>query len=272
MSKMDLSNITKEMLSKLFREGKRFDGRNLLDFRDFEVETGVSNKAEGSARVKLGKTEVVVGVKMSIGSPYPDSLNKGNLIVSGDLLPLASPRFEHGPPGFDAIELPRLVDRMIRDSGLIDFESLCIEAGEKVWNLFIDIYPINDDGNLVDASGIAALAALKNAVYPGIDENSNADYKHRTDKKLKLSDETLPLSFTFFKLGDSLLLDPTREEQEACDTKVTWGISKWNSQYMLNSCQKGWETPFTSDEVQTMMKTLPKKYDEVIGKLNKSIK
>src|SRR3990167_4775884 len=134
MSSMDVSNITRENLKKMFLEKKRFDGRDLLDFRDFEVEYGVSNKAEGSARVRLGKTEVIVGVKMQIGEPYPETPDKGNLIVSGDLLPLASPKFEAGPPGFDAIELPRLVDRAVRECGIIDFEKLAIEKGKKVWS------------------------------------------------------------------------------------------------------------------------------------------
>ena len=272
MSKMKVSNLTKQMIADMIKEGKRFDGRKEFDLRNFEVETGVSNKAEGSARVRLGKTEVLVGVKMSTGEPYADSKNKGNLIVSGDLLPLASPRFEHGPPGFDAIELPRLTDRMLRESGFIDFEKLCIKEGENVWNLFVDIYPINDDGALVDASSIAAVAALKSATFPGIDDQGKADYKNRTKDKLPLSDEIVPISFTFYKIEDKILLDPTREESEACDTKVTWGISKWNGQYMLNSCQKGWETPFNSSEVKQMMKALPEKYEEVMKKLNKALK
>jgi len=133
MSSMETSTLTKEKLRKMFTEGKRFDGRNLSDYRDIEVSYDVSNKAEGSARVKIGKTEAVVGVKLQVGEPYPDSPDKGNLMVSGDLLPLASPRYESGPPKFNAIELPRLVDRAIRGSGMIDFEKLVIEKGEKVW-------------------------------------------------------------------------------------------------------------------------------------------
>src|SRR3989344_1799098 len=163
MSAMDSSNLTIEYMKKMFAEGKRFDGRKLTDFRDFEVSYEVSNKAEGSARVKLGKTEVVVGVKLAVGTPYPDSMDKGNLVVSGDLLPLASPRYESGPPGFEGIETPRLVDRVIRESGIIEWEKLVITPKEKVWTVYIDIYPLNDDGSLIDASCIAAVAALRDA-------------------------------------------------------------------------------------------------------------
>jgi exosome complex component RRP42 len=271
MSSMQPSNLTKETLKKMFAEGKRFDGRGLLDLRDFEVEYDISYKAEGSARVRMGKTEVIVGVKMQLGEPYPDSADKGNLMVSADLLPLASPRYEAGPPKFNAIELPRLIDRMVRESGMIDLGKLCIKKGEEVWTVIVDIYPINDDGSIIDAASIGTIAALHNSKIPGI-KDDRPDYENRTKNKLPLSKETMPLSFTFYKLGDSLLLNPTREEEESCDCKITWGISKWNKQYMLNSCQKGMETPFSRAEIEEMMKILPKKYDETIKKLGKFMK
>jgi exosome complex component RRP42 len=271
MSSMKVSNLTKEMLEKMFDKEKRFDGRKLTDIRDIEIEYGISYKAEGSARVKMGKTDVVVGVKMQLGEPYPDSPDKGNLMVSADLLPLASPRYESGPPKFPAIELPRLIDRMIRESGMIDLSKLCIKKGEQVWTVIVDIYPINDDGAIIDAASIGAIAALHNAVIPGI-KDDKPDYENRTKEKLPLSKETMPISFTFYKLGNSLILNPTREEEEACDSKMTWGISKWNKQYMLNSCQKGMEIPFSRDEIMEIMKILPKKYDETIKKIEKFLK
>jgi exosome complex component RRP42 len=269
---MDTSTLSRQMLMKMFAAGKRFDGRKLLEFRDLEVEYGVSNKAEGSARVRLGKTEVVAGVKLAVGEPYPDSKDKGNLMVSADLLPMASPRFEAGPPKFNAIEIPRLVDRMIRGSDMIDLKELCITEGEKVWTVMVDIYPINDDGALIDVAGIAAVAALHNAVFPGLDEDGKVDYEKRTKKKLPLSEETMPLSFTFHKLGDAILLDPTREEEESCEARITLGLSKWNGQYMINSCQKGGEMHFTRDEMAMMSGMLPKLYDDTFKKLKKYLK
>ena len=271
MSSMPVSNLTKETLRKMFSEGKRFDSRSLTDFRDIDVELNISNKAEGSARIKLGKTDVVVGIKLAPGEPYPDSPDKGNLMVSGDFLPLASPRFEQGPPGYDAIELPRLVDRAIRESGMIDLSKLVIKEGEKVWTLFIDIYPINDDGNLIDASLIAAVVALHNAKIPFLDKEGKIDYDKESKEKLPLSDEICPVSFSFFKLGNSLILDPTREEEEACEARITFGISKWNGKYMVNSCQKYEEALFSMEEIEKIVNILPKKLDEINKKLKKFI-
>ena len=133
------SNLTAERIKKYLLEGKRFDKRKPEDFREIKIETGISKKAEGSAKITLGKTEIMVGIKMGAGEPYPDSPNRGNLITTAELLPLSSPRFESGPPKFPAIELARVIDRGIRESKFIDFEGLCIQEGEKVWNIFVDI-------------------------------------------------------------------------------------------------------------------------------------
>src|SRR3989344_7090969 len=113
---METPKITGERISQYLSQGKRFDGRKPEDFRDMEIETGVSKRAEGSARVRIGKTEVIVGVKMDVMEPYPDSADKGNLIVSTELTPLSSDRFELGPPKFEAVEIGRLTDRAIRES------------------------------------------------------------------------------------------------------------------------------------------------------------
>jgi exosome complex component RRP42 len=105
-----------------------------------------------------------------------------------------------GPPKFDAIELPRLVDRVIRESHVIELDKLVVKAGEQVWTVIIDIYPLNDDGNLIDAAVLAALAALKQAKIPGITDAKTPDYKHRTTKAVPLAKDLVPLSVTVYKL------------------------------------------------------------------------
>jgi len=271
MSSMEVSNLTRETLKKMFSEGKRFDSRELNDFRDLTIEFDVSNKAEGSARVRLGQTEVVVGIKLGFGEPYPDSPDKGNLMVSGDFLPLASPRFEQGPPKYDAIELPRLVDRAIRESGMIDLPKLCITEGEKVWTVFIDVYPINDDGNLIDAACLAAVAALSKAKIPVLGSDGKIDFDKPAKDPLPLSEGIVPISLSFFKLGDSIFLDPTREEQEASEARITFGFSTWNGQLMSNSCQKYGDAVFTQEDVEKMMSLVPKKIEELDKKLKANL-
>ena len=168
----------------LLNADTRLDGRKLAEYRKpIEVEYTVVKTAEGSARVKIGDTEVIVGIKMEVGEPYPDTPNEGSIMVGAELLPLSNPDFELGPPGIQAIELARVVYRGIRESKAVDFKKLCIEPGKKMWMIIIDICALNDAGNLLDASSLAALAALKDTKYPSFD-GEKVDYKAKTRKKL----------------------------------------------------------------------------------------
>ncbi len=150
--KMEVSNLTKRRIKDYLEAGKRFDGRELLDYRDIDIEIGISKNAEGSARVRIGKTEVVAGVKMGAGEPYPDHEDEGTMMTTLELLPLSSEEFDYGPPRINAIETARIVDRGIRESGMIDFKKLCIKKGVIVWIVFFDIYCMNVVRKLVVAS------------------------------------------------------------------------------------------------------------------------
>ena len=148
-----VTKVRSKQIEMLLEKGKRLDDRGLLDTREIKIEQGVIEKAEGSARVYLGKTQVLVGVKVGLGEPFPDTPNEGVLTVNAELVPVASPNFEPGPPDENSIELARVVDRGIRESKCIDNEKLCIEPGKKVFVVFVDIYVLNHDGNLIEREG-----------------------------------------------------------------------------------------------------------------------
>jgi len=269
------SNLTNKRIKEYLAGDKRFDGRKFDEFREITIETGLSKKAEGSAKVKIGKTEVWVGVKMDIGTPYPDSPDKGNMMVTAELLPLSHSKYEYGPPKFPAIELGRLVDRGIRESGLIDFEKLCIEKGEKVWTVFIDVYSINDDGNLLDATFIGALAALKCAKMPVYDKKlEKIDYDKEAKEKLALTDK-FPMNFTVWKIGDKILLDPIIDEENASDGKLVLAVVPGNP-ITICSMQKGNTMNLSSKEFAEMLDLVEKKYKtffkEISDKIEKAIK
>lgn len=232
----------------LLNANARLDGRKPTDYRSpIEVEAGVTKTAEGSARVKIGETEVMVGVKLEVGKPYPDTPDQGTIIVGAELLPMSNPDFELGPPGIQAIELARVVDRGIRESKALDFKKLCIEKGEKVWMVVIDICPINDAGNLFDASSLAALAALKNTRYPAFD-GEKIDYKSKTDKNLEL--EKLPIAVTVIKIGNNFIVDPDTEEEKAIDSRLTVSSTEDG---MLCALQKGGDFPLSIDDISKML-------------------
>ena len=232
----------------LLNADTRLDGRKLTEYRKpIEVEQGVVKTAEGSARVKIGETDVMVGVKLEVGEPYPDMPNEGTIIVGAELLPMSNPEFELGPPGIQAIELARVVDRGIRESKALDFKKLCITPGEKIWMVIIDICPINDAGNLFDASSLAALAALKDAKYPAFD-GEKVDYKEKTNKKLEL--EKTPIAVTVIKIGDKFIVDPDVEEEKVIDARLTVSSMEDGT---LCAMQKGGDFPLTIEDVDKML-------------------
>ncbi len=260
---MITSDLTAERIREYLSQGKRFDGRKPEDLRELIIETGVSKNAEGSAKVKLGKTEVLVGVKLAVGTPYPDSKDKGNLMVTAEFLPLSSPRIDLGPPQFDSIELARVIDRGIRESHFIELEKLCIKEGEKVWTVFIDIYTINDDGNLLDAAGIGAVAALRNAKVPFYDEaEEKVDYKKESAQSVPLKKE-LPISLTIHKLGESLVVDPTKEEEDISETRVTVCMADG----IIHSMQKGNSKEITTEEFNKVLDLIEKLEKDILTKI-----
>jgi exosome complex component RRP42 len=265
---IETSLLTGERIKEYLSKGKRFDDRKLDEFREITIETGISKNAEGSARVKIGKTEVLVGVKMDVGAPYPDSQDKGNLMVTAEFLPLSSPRIEPGPPGFDSIELARVIDRGIRESKFIELEKLCIKEGEKVWTVFIDIYSINDDGNLLDAAGIGAVAALKAAKIPEYDEEAGrTKFGEWSDKKIPLRKE-MPISLTIHKIGNNLIVDPDKEEEDISETRVT--IASCDG--IIHSMQKGNAKELTVEEFNNVLDLIEKTEREISKKIEKALK
>jgi exosome complex component RRP42 len=258
-------SVKQKQIAQLVSQGKRLDGRALTDHREFQLETGVAGRAEGSARVRLGKTEVLVGIKIDVGTPFPDVPDKGVLTVNAELVPLASPLFEPGPPNENAVELARIVDRGIRESKAIALEELCVEPGKKVFIVFVDVYVLNHDGNLIDASAIAALAALLNTkmfkyevkegeikVKPGYTPLPVKDY---------------PVAVTFAKINDKLIVDPGLDEEQVMDARLTITTNKDGN---ICAIQKGGYGYFTTQKILEASKIAKTKGAELRKRVVKS--
>jgi exosome complex component RRP42 len=238
---------SKNHILKYLNKGIRFDGRKLDEFRKVEVEYDISKSAEGSARVKIGDTEILAGVKLAVEEPYPDTPDSGNLMVGAEFLPLSNPEFESGPPGIDSIELSRVVDRGIREANAIDTKKLVIKKGEKVWAVMIDITPLNDSGNLFDAAGLGAIAALKNTKFVEY-KDGIIDYKKKTNKELPI--KKIPVPITVIKIGEHFIVDPTNEEERFMEARLTVTSSEDGN---LCALQKGGDSPLTTDEINKML-------------------
>ena len=259
MTKSIVVNINKKRITELLASGKRTDGRGLTDYREIQIESGVIERAEGSARVRLGKTEVLVGVKVGTGTPFADVPDKGVLTVNAELVPLASPDFEPGPPGEVAVELARVVDRGIRESKAIDLEKLCVESGKMVFVVFVDVYVLNHDGNLIDASAMAALAALINTKMFKYTVEDCAIVKKPGYNPLPMAD--YPIAVTFAKIGNKLILDTGLDEEQVMDARLTMTLNKDGN---ICAIQKGGGSGyFTRDEISEATKIAIEKTAEL---------
>jgi exosome complex component RRP42 len=208
----------------------------------------------------------MAGIKMGVEKPYPDTADQGNLMVNAELLALASPEFEPGPPSDQATELARVVDRGIRESHAIDQKALCITPAEAAWSVMIDICAINDDGGLLDASALAALAALKVSRFPKY-EDGTVDYMARTDKKLPLKAE--PIAVTVYKIGEHFLVDPLPEEEKLADARLTAAITA-NGE--LAALQKGGPVPLTVDDIDRMVEIAQEKAPQLREAVQKAVR
>jgi exosome complex component RRP42 len=257
-----VTRVRLQQIENLIEKAKRLDGRGLGDYREIKIEQGLIEKAEGSARVLLGKTEVLVGVKVETGTPFPDTPNDGVMTVNAELVPLASPTFEPGPPDENSIELARIVDRGIRESKAIDTEKLCIEPGKKVFVVFVDIYVLNHDGNLIDASALAAVSALMNTKMPNYEVKDGEVVIKQGYTLLPMKSH--PITVTLGKINGKLIVDPWLEEEQVMDSRLTMAF---NDEGNICATQKGGTGYFTQQQILEGMKLAKEKAAELRKKM-----
>ena len=253
--------IDTSLIQNMAESGKRIDSRQFSQYRNITIETNAVTSAEGSSRVRIGNTEVLAGIKMEPGTPFSDTPDAGVLMVGAELVPLASPEFEPGPPGEEAVELSRVVDRAIRESKCVDFNKLCIKEGEKVWMMFVDIDVLNDDGNLFDACGIAAISALLNSTIPELDSEGKIISGKKGSEKIPI--KGIPLSTTIVKINGKLMVDPNSAETRAMDARLTVGTADKDGKTVLCSMQKGGESGITEEDVDAALELAIEKSNEV---------
>jgi exosome complex component RRP42 len=256
-----------ENMIKLLSEGVRQDNRKFDEFRDIKIELGIVEMAEGSARVTAGETEIIAGVKLKIDKPFGDTPDEGILMVNTELTPLSNPKFESGPPSIESIELSRVIDRGLREGHAMDVKKLCIQSGEKVWVVNVDICPINHNGNIMDLGALAAMAAIQNTRFPEVDANGKVNYKKKTNNKLPIAE--VPLPVTVIKIGDYFLIDPTENEEAVLDARLTVTFRKDGN---LCAMQKGGEGPLSIEDISKMLDLAEKTVKKNRENFEKAIK
>ena len=245
-------SLLRQELERLAADGQRLDGRGQFDGREVHLEVDCLYNAEGSAKVVWGDTIIYAGVKFEIRTPWPDRPTQGSLMCGAELRPVAHRKYEPGPPSPESIELGRVVDRGIRESGCIDMESLCIVPGEKVWGVMIDIHVLSDQGNIFDACGLAAIAALRTAVVPA--ERFDVGEDHT------LQVNGTPIMASFTRVGGRFVLDANEQEELGGDERIHITLG---DEGHLHSLQKGLKGVFTPVEFAEILAVAEQKCSEL---------
>ncbi|CAL8329708.1 unnamed protein product [Lota lota] len=222
-----LSNCERDFLLKAIEEKKRLDGRQTYDYRNIKITFGTDY---GCCFVDLGKTRVMAQVSCELVTPKESRPNEGIMFFNLELSPMASPAFELGRSSELLVKLNRQLERCLRNSKCIDTESLCVVSGEKVWQIRVDVHMLNHDGNLMDATSIAAIAALSHFKRPdvGIQGDEVTVYSPEERDPIALSIYHMPIcvSFSFFQQGTYLLVDPCEREERVMDGLLMIAMNK----------------------------------------------
>ncbi|KAL6769913.1 RPH2 [Auxenochlorella protothecoides x Auxenochlorella symbiontica] len=226
-----------EYVRRGFEAGVRGDGRGPLDFRQIEIETGVIGQATGSARVRLGTTDVLVGVKAEVGPPAEGAPNQGRISFATEFSPIASPSFQ-GRGGEElASDLTAMLQRTFFRSPVsgragLDLTTLSIVSGKSCWVVYVDVLVLAVGGAVVDTASIAVKAALTATLLPkiemvaGEDPEDEPDYEIDDDPSVSVPLDTryVPLTLTVSQVGVTPALDLDLLEEASAAAALSVGV------------------------------------------------
>ncbi|KAK2592100.1 3'-5'-exoribonuclease [Conoideocrella luteorostrata] len=222
----------KTFVTRALEEGLRLDNRKFEQFRPLHL---VFGDKYGVADVQCGKTRVVAKVSAEVTVPFTDRPFDGIFSITSELSPMVAPSFEVNRPTEQEVLLSRILEKTIRRSGALDTESLCLIAGQKCWSVRADLHVLSHDGNLLDVSCFAVIAALRHFRKPesSMEGETLTVYTAAEREPVPLSWLHSPfcLTFSFFGEngqadGETVLLDTTWLEEQLRESSCTFSLNK----------------------------------------------
>lgn len=208
----------------------RNDGRRRCEYRSMEVETKLMPQTHGSARLRIGNTDILVGVKVELDIPHADRPNEGKIEFFVDCSATATPAFE-GKGGDDlATEISNTLTVAYQTRNAVDLKTLCILPHKKCWKIFVDVLILQCGGNLFDAVGAAVKAALNSTEIPKITaatlDGGEPDIQISDDSYdcIQLDTSNYPVIVTLCKIGDNYIVDPSSEEEVCSASSIVMSV------------------------------------------------
>lgn len=139
MANIIISDAEKTFILHGVQDNLRCDGRTRCDYRPMEIETGIVTHANGSCRLRLANTDVVVAVKSEIDIPTLENPDEGKIAFFVDCSANAAPEFE-GRGGEElAMEFANTLENAYRSRQAFNLRDLCILTQKRCWKLFVDV-------------------------------------------------------------------------------------------------------------------------------------
>lgn len=272
MGVVALSEAEKKFVIDGASKNVRSDGREQRELRDVEIATGVIAQATGSARVRIGSTDVIVGVKAEIGTPDVETPGHGAVEFSVECSPLASPKFRGRGGDELSAELSTAIEKsfgvgMAGEAAALDLASLCILPGKSCWVLYVDALVLDLDGSVVDAISVACRAALEDAKIPKVEilgEGEGQDFEVDDEESTRLDVGRVPLSLSVGLLGSSIILDLTGSEEEAATAVVSVSTNVQGDICGVSKLRGGGVVPaLLMDMIGVAKKAMQERHDKV---------
>jgi len=170
----------------------RIDGRGILERRQMNVTCG-RRHATSFAEVSLGRTRACCTVSSRIVVPPSEHTREGFLkynVQFGEAFH-GNNSGEHFKSDIEekGFSICNILERIFKESNVIDLETLCIIPGEKVYVINCNIHVLDNGGNILDAIGYATFHALKHFRRPYITVLGNVVKEYLENER-----EPIPLS------------------------------------------------------------------------------
>lgn len=225
----------KAYIQAFWDENTRPDGRMFSQARQTKVVYSLLKHSAGSALIKLGETKVLCATTIQIGQPAPGFPDHGDVVVTVT----ATDHTTH----MDSLQgwLQRMMDDLLPSK-------LALIMGKACIRLHVTAMILQDDGNLMDASLLACMAAWKDTKLPTMDhlkevqgklwwiespissldqpmESSSSSSSNHDANSSK--DYRVSLSFGILQQDGmtSLLVDPSADESAYCKGTLTMVLS-----------------------------------------------
>lgn len=163
--------------------------------------------------------------------PFSDRPFDGIFTIASELSPMVAPSIEVNRPTETEVLLSRLLEKTIRRSGALDTESLCLVAAQKCWSVRADLHVLTHDGNLIDASCFAIVAALRHFRKPETTMEGETltvfTPAEREPVPLSWLHSPFCVTYSFFgDEGDTVVTDASLLEEQLSVASCTFSLNR----------------------------------------------